>query len=128
MTDQQTAEGSIGSRLIAARERAGFTVAQLARRLGVQTRTLSAWERDQSEPRSNRLLMLAGMLGVSATWLLQGIGEGIEESSADAEIERIRADVAELRGVAERMIESLDTMDARLSDLSERLAGESGDA
>ncbi len=123
MTDQQT----IGSRLIAARERAGFTVAQLARRLGVQTRTLSAWERDQSEPRSNRLLMLAGMLGVSATWLLQGIGEGIEEHSHDTDIERIRTDIADLRGAAERMIEALDTIDARLSDLSERVSGDSGD-
>ena len=70
MADQQT----IGSKLIAAREPAS-TVARLARRLGVQTRTLSFGTRPDGQ-RSNRLLMLAGMLGVSATWL-QGIGEGI---------------------------------------------------
>jgi transcriptional regulator with XRE-family HTH domain len=52
-----------------------LTTSQLARRLGIKTETLHDWETDRSEPRSNRLLTLAGVLNVSPTWLLTGAGE-----------------------------------------------------
>ncbi|MCB2136665.1 MAG: helix-turn-helix domain-containing protein [Rhodobacteraceae bacterium] len=49
----------------------------LARRIGVRAKTVEQWEADASEPRANRLQMLAGMLSVSLTWLLTGEGEGV---------------------------------------------------
>lgn len=63
---------TLGQRLIFSRERAGLSTAQTARRLGVRTRTLSRWERDEVEPRPNRLLTLSQLLNVSPTWLLEG--------------------------------------------------------
>jgi len=67
---------SIGDRIATARTHIQLTTAQLSRRLGVQTRTLARWQNDISQPRSNRLAMLAGVLGVSPRWLLVGKGAG----------------------------------------------------
>ena len=38
------------------------------------TVTIENWERDRSEPRSNKLMILAGLLNVPVLWLLQGEG------------------------------------------------------
>ena len=72
---QEDAAGTLGERIIHAREQQGLTTAQLARRLGVKSSTLQEWESDRSAPRSNRLITLAGVLSVSPTWLLMGYGE-----------------------------------------------------
>lgn len=65
-------ETGVGQRIVQARKAKGMTQATLAHNLGVKTSTLTAWEHDRSEPRSNRLVTLAGLLGVSPLWLLQG--------------------------------------------------------
>ena len=101
---------TFGDRLAGAREAAGMTQSQMARRLGVKKATIVAWENDLSEPRANRLSMMAGMINVSIVWLLTGEGEGMdapldaEESNLDlagavAELRSIRG---EMRASAER--------------------------
>lgn len=72
---------TFGDRLAGAREAAGLTQEQLAKRLGVRLTTLQAWEDDASDPRANRLQMIAGMLNVSIRWLLTGEGDGLEAPS-----------------------------------------------
>jgi len=67
---------TFGDRLEGAREAAGLSQKDLADRLGVRLRTIRQWEEDLSEPRSNKLTMLSGMLNVSIRWLLTGEGEG----------------------------------------------------
>ena len=39
-----------------------------------------------SEPRANRLSMLAGLLGVSVMWLLHGEGDGVEHSDKETQV------------------------------------------
>lgn len=73
---------TFGDRLAGAREAAGLTQDQLARRLGVRLTTVQAWEDDASEPRANRLQMMAGMLNVSIRWLLTGEGDGLDSPVA----------------------------------------------
>ncbi|MBY6004219.1 helix-turn-helix domain-containing protein [Salipiger bermudensis] len=76
---------TFGDRIAAAREAAGMGQEKLARRLGVKLKTLHGWENDLSEPRANKLQMLAGLLNVSIMWLLTGEGDGIsgpEETEA----------------------------------------------
>ncbi len=102
---------TFGDRVAGAREHAGMSQAQLARRLGVKTATLRAWEEDMSEPRANKLSMMAGLVNVSIMWLLTGEGDGMvgpapeqDEVSIDfaevlAEMRAIRAD---MRANAER--------------------------
>ena len=53
---------TLGDRLARARDAAGMSQSQLARRLGVKLQTLRNWESDRSEPRANRLQMLSGLL------------------------------------------------------------------
>lgn len=67
---------TFGDRLSGAREEAGMTQEEFAERLGVKVKTLKSWEDDLSEPRANKLSMMAGMLNVSLSWLLTGEGEG----------------------------------------------------
>lgn len=101
---------TFGDRLAGAREAAGMTQAQLARRLGVKKATIAAWENDLSEPRANRLSMMAGMINVSIMWLLTGEGEGmeapVEEGGASLElagaVAELRAIRGEMRASAER--------------------------
>ena len=61
-----------GQRLRNARESAGMTSAQMADRLGVRTSTLDSWEAGKTEPRANRLQIIASMLNVPLLWLLGG--------------------------------------------------------
>jgi len=50
------------------------SVSEIAELVGVEVETLEAWEHDRATPRSNRLTMLAGILGASPSWLLFGRG------------------------------------------------------
>lgn len=89
---------TLGGRLSRARDAVGMTTAQLARRLGVQTSTLQAWESDRSQPRANRLSMLAGVLNVSLSWLLYGVGTApIDEDLRDETVRAISAQLSELK-------------------------------
>lgn len=77
---------TFGDRLAAAREAAGMNQKQLSKRLGVKHSTLDSWENDLSEPRANRLSMLAGILNVSIIWLLTGEGDGLSAPEDEATI------------------------------------------
>lgn len=88
---------TLGGRLSRARDAAGQTPAQLARRLGVQTSTIKAWESDRSQPRANRLSMLAGVLNVSLSWLLYGVGNAPNEDERPISIESMALQVERLK-------------------------------
>ncbi|MCA0206692.1 MAG: helix-turn-helix domain-containing protein [Proteobacteria bacterium] len=103
---------TLGDRLAAGREAAEMTQAQLAQRLGVRAKTLRDWENDVSEPRANRLQMLAALLGVSLRWLLTGEGSDVtppeeEPRTTDpalkAALGEVRSLRAELLAMGERM-------------------------
>jgi transcriptional regulator with XRE-family HTH domain len=59
-----------GARLLARREAAGLTQAELAHRIGEKQTTLSLWERSGRPPRADALPKLAKALGVSIEALL----------------------------------------------------------
>ena len=92
--EQNNQDATLGGRISLAREASGLTVAQVVKRLGVRVATYSAWETDRSEPRANKLVALAGILNVSPTYLLSGLGAQPETSGNDeTEIAVIRAQV-----------------------------------
>jgi HTH-type transcriptional regulator, cell division transcriptional repressor len=109
---------TFGDRLAAAREAAGMEPRQLARRLGVRLSTLEGWENDVSEPRANRLSMMAGLLNVSIIWLLTGEGEGVagpeEESQITPEVNYLLAELRDLRGQIMKASERLARLEKRL--------------
>ena len=95
---------TFGDRVAGAREYAGMTQVQLARRLGVKKATIVAWEDDMSEPRANKLSMMAGLLNVSIMWLLTGEGDGMDTTSLTGEVDSELNDlVVELRAIRGEM-------------------------
>lgn len=110
---------TFGDRLAAARDAASMTQAQLARRLGIKPSTLVNWEDDLSEPRANRLSMLAGLLNVSIIWLLTGEGDGVDapdsdEPSVDPELNDLLIELRALRGEYRTVTDKLSLLEKRL--------------
>jgi transcriptional regulator with XRE-family HTH domain len=108
---------TLGDRLAAAREAAGMSPETLAKRLGVKLITLEKWEQDASEPRANKLSMVAGVLNVSMVWLITGEGEGIADPDDAAISGDIQDILLELRAVREQIKTRLD----KLGQLEKRL-------
>lgn len=124
MDDYSDSSATFGDRLALAREAQGMTQAQLARRLGVRRQTLEAWEADRSEPRANRLQMLAGLLNVSLVWLMTGEGEGGPSVSApvtdtSTEVGAIVAELRDLRLDQARLTERMARVEKRLKGLAQ---------
>ena len=105
---------TFGDRMTGAREATGLGQAELAKRLGVKVKTIRAWENDQSEPRANKLQMLAGLLGVSIMWLLTGEGDGLDGPD---DREGLPEDLLEILGE----LRSMKVEQARLAERMGRL-------
>ena len=75
-------EMTLGGRLYSSRQNAGMSLNLAARLLGVKASTLKSWESDRSEPRVNKLVALAGLLGVSPTHFLAEEGHNGEDGPA----------------------------------------------
>ncbi|MGG7566415.1 helix-turn-helix domain-containing protein [Rhodovulum sp. DZ06] len=112
---------TFGDRLVAARDALGLTQSQLAAKVGVRAKTLQNWETDRSEPRANRLQMLAGVLNVSMVWLLTGVGEGgVElspETDAAADKAALLAELREIRVNAMRLTDRMAKLEKKLRAL-----------
>ncbi|MEM9787378.1 MAG: helix-turn-helix transcriptional regulator [Pseudomonadota bacterium] len=109
---------TFGDRLAGAREAAGLTQKDFADRLGVKQGVIANWEDDIKEPRANRLQMMAGLLGVSLSWLLTGEGEGPDAPSDDAPISGDLIDLlAEMRVLRAQIVQSGE----KLGQLEKRL-------
>ncbi|MCY4305212.1 MAG: helix-turn-helix transcriptional regulator [Aestuariivita sp.] len=105
---------TFGDRIAYARDAANMSRTTLARKLGVHRDTVIAWEEDRSDPRANKLSMMAGVLNVSIMWLLSGKGDGMELPQIDGLVQEEIMTVAEelntLRSdlrVAEEFVTSL---------------------
>src|SRR6056297_474952 len=109
---------TFGDRMTGAREASGLSQTELAKRLGVKVKTIRAWENDQSEPRANKLQMLAGMLGVSIMWILTGEGDGLDGPERGDDLPDEMADLlSELRKMKvdqARMAERMGRLEKRL--------------
>ncbi|MGL4320880.1 MAG: helix-turn-helix domain-containing protein [Paracoccaceae bacterium] len=128
-TAQQTtwcsnSAATYGDRITWAREAAGLSTADLARRLGVRLTTVDAWENDRAEPRANRLQMMAGMLGVSLRWLLTGEGDGLDappgETVTHPDQRALLGDLARLRHQTVSMNRQIDQIEHRLRQMIEQ--------
>lgn len=109
---------TFGDRVAAAREASSMSQDILAKRLGVKLRTLQGWENDISEPRANRLSMLAGLLNVSIVWLITGEGEGLTEPGQE---EILSPDVNAVLGDLRALREEFKASAEKLARLEKRL-------
>lgn len=111
---------TFGDRLQAAREYAGLSLPEFAKRLGVKKSTAMAWEEDLAEPRANKLSMMAGLLNVSIIWLLSGEGEDVkspydeEEGALDAGVSALLTEIRDLRTQLTQAGDRLGKLEKRL--------------
>lgn len=110
---------TFGDRVAAARGAMGLTQESLSQKLGVKLKTLRSWEDDMSEPRANKLQMLAGILNISLVWLLTGEGEGVsatwdEDEPQNIEMSEIIADFRALRAENKRLCEKMLKLERRI--------------
>jgi len=106
---------TLGERICKARDAAGLSTAQLARRLGIKTSTLHGWESDRSEPRSNKLVLLAGLLNVSPTWLLVGRGTApLHEDDDAASLDNVRIALDRIQNQALSLVEDIERLKRRI--------------
>jgi transcriptional regulator with XRE-family HTH domain len=115
---------TFGDRLAAAREAAGLSQSELARKIGVRAKTIAQWELDAMEPRASRLQILAGMLNVSLMWLLNGQGAGLDEPGTESNVApKIAGVLAEMR----QLHGELFGLSTRLGRLEKELRAVSAD-
>lgn len=120
MDDWSDSAATFGDRLAAAREGQGLSQPQLARRLGLRVETIRNWEDDRSEPRANKLQMLAGFLNVSMVWLMTGEGEGgvnperADDADQSVVIRDLLSEMRELRLGQVRAVERMALIEKRL--------------
>ena len=88
---------TMGGRISRAREASGLSVKEFAWRLGVKIATINAWERDRSQPSSHRLANMAGLLQVSLSWIVHGVGIGPSDNFASETNEEMAAKLNQLR-------------------------------
>ena len=105
---------TFGGRIIRAREAANLSTAQLARRTGVLTETMQAWESDRLLPRTNQIVRLSGLLNVSPTWLLMERGESPSDGMDESEIASLQRTLGQLRGTLLTVIGGLERIEKRL--------------
>jgi len=124
MDDYSEEAATFGDRLALARDRQGLTQAQLARRLGLRVQTIRNWESDRSEPRANKLQMLAGFLNVSMVWLMTGEGAGAPAGTqtaaedAPASLNEALAEVRDLRLLQAQITDRLARLEKRMRSLA----------
>jgi len=115
-SDYSDETSTFGDRLTIARESLGLDAPELAHRIGVKLQTLRNWEEDRSEPRANKLQMLAGMLNVSIVWLMSGQGDAptAEPATDNAAAEDCVAELRRLRAEQMKVVERMARLEKRL--------------
>lgn len=111
---------TFGDRLEAARAAKGLTVESLAEKLGVDARTVEAWENDADAPRANRIQMLAGLLNVSIVWLISGEGNGTtyvaETYQRPTSVNDALGEISQLKAALSGALEKLEQLEKRLQE------------
>jgi transcriptional regulator with XRE-family HTH domain len=116
-TVEQPAKKTLGSRIRNRRQELGLSASELARRAGVTRDTLHAWESDQSEPRANKLQMLAGVLGANVGWLIGGDQRCGPAPQQSPDMAALREQLGQAREVAQNLNNMLETLEQRVDSL-----------
>ena len=109
---------TLGGRITRARDLAGLTLEEAASRIGVTDDTLSEWESDRSEPRANKIMTLAGVLGVSPAWLISGAGDAPQSPGISLAVDEMTGEINRLRELALQITTCIETLETRLVTLT----------
>ncbi len=103
----QEGGGGVGARLRAARRSAGLTQRQLAESLGVESITVSRWERGVTTPSLPRLRRIAELTETTVSDLVR-TSDAV--TSHAAELAALREELAETRELVDRIARALERL------------------
>ena len=112
---------TLGGRIWRARDAASLSTKDLADQLGVRAETVSAWERDRAEPRTNRLFLLAGVLGVTPAWLIAGLGKAPDSDACDDERDGLREQLALVKKLHEQTGKAIAALEMELNRVQQNI-------
>ena len=108
---------TLGGRIWRARDVLGLSLEDLASRLGLPEETVSGWERDHAEPDTKALFMLAGVLSVSPSWLIAGIGEAPAEPTSDEHLHPLLRQLKEVHQLHDQTGKAIAALEAEVARL-----------
>ena len=113
---------TLGGRIAQLRIEGGYDSFELSKQLGVKYETYVSWELDRSEPRINKLVALAAILGVSPTYLLaeeghQGINKINKNSNRSIKIVSLQQKVLFLEAQLKENLKQLKKISRALNNL-----------
>ena len=112
---------TLGGRIWRARDALDMSLGEIATRLGLPEETVADWERDHTEPRTQALFMLAGVLGVSPSWLIAGVGEAPPEGGeSEASSHPLTEQLRQLRQLHEQTGLAIAALEAEIERLAAR--------
>ena len=119
MMDQpmmRTDGDTMGGRIERMRARLGLSTEALAARIGVDEETVRDWERDRAAPGQERLIALSRAFGVTAAWLMEGLGEPDEDVDLDHAAASLKLeDLRRQRAAIDQQIQRLEVLLAHTS-------------
>ncbi len=104
----------LGARIRIARKGASLTAEEFAKKLGVTAKTVRGWEKARRAPRANQIVMMAGMLNVTAPWLLEGREDEFMEGDNDEAL--LRGKLAAVKQRLAEVTELIIDIEKRLDD------------
>lgn len=108
---------TLGGRIWRARDALGLTLEDLAAQLGLPEETVSGWERDHAEPETKALFMLAGVLSVSPSWLIAGIGEAPADPATDEPLHPLLRQLREIHQMHDQTGKAIAALEAEIARL-----------
>ena len=115
--------GGVGGRLRTARRASGLTQKQLAEALGVESITVSRWERGVTTPSLPRLRRIAEITETSVSDLVRSPDSVTAQA---AELAELRKELAETRELVNRVARTLERLARPRSDSSSHRASRDG--
>ncbi|MGB7285898.1 MAG: helix-turn-helix transcriptional regulator [Salaquimonas sp.] len=111
---------TLGSRISRAREANDVSIGEIAKTLGVKRSTIQGWENDSAAPRAHHLIRIAGMVGVSPTWLLGGIGEAPDVDGVSDEVKLIRKQLEQIKEMRDQTSRAIGNIEIALERLTKK--------
>ena len=84
---------TFGEKLQALRQKAGMSQDALAEKLNVSRQAVSRWERDETMPETEKVILLADLFGVTTDYLLREQPEPVKEREPPRQEKRSSRDI-----------------------------------
>ena len=115
-------EMTLGGRIVQLRINGDFDSMELSKQLGVKHETYQSWELDRSEPRINKLVALAAILGVSPTYLLaeeghKGLSVDKDKSNKSLKLLSLQQQISSLESQMKENLKQIKKLGRAINNL-----------